>query len=138
MAMDEVFAAQSREEMRRLFPALVRLDLKINTNADDFPDFARGVIMDWVSARPAEHLSCCSNPECRWLTQLDLVAVCRHAQEAEPLRPTLKERLFEQKENRHPVDLRLKCLGFVGDPLARNKPPCPNMFHVMGVAAFAI
>ena len=138
MAMDEVFAAQSRANMQRWFPSLIRLALKINSNADDFPDFSRGVIIDWVSAGPGERLTCCSNPECRRLGQLDLVAICSHAKEAEPLRPTLRERLFEQRESRHPIDLRLKCLGSVGEVFARNKPPCPNVFHVSGVATFAI
>lgn len=137
MAMDEVLAARSCDNMRRLFPSLIRLDLKINTNADDVPNFYRGVVIDWVSASPGEWLACCSNPECRG-AQLDLAAVCRHAQDAEALRPKLKERLFGQAENRHPIDLRLKCQGSVRDVFARNKPACPNVFHVGGVAAFAI
>ncbi len=137
MAMDEVIADGSRQKMQRLFPELIRLDLTINTNADDVPNFAQGIIINWSSEQPIEWLACCANPECRGVVQLDLVAVCRTAEEATALPPSLKERLLGHKSKRHPVDLRLKCVGSVGDIFAKNKTECPNMFHVTGMASFA-
>ena len=137
MAMDEVIADRSRQKMRRLFPNLIRLDLTINTNADDVPNFSQGVVIDWSSEQPIEWLACCANPECRGVVQLDLVAVCHHAEGRNALHPSLKERLFGHKEKRHPVDMRLKCLGFVGDIFAANKPECLNMFLVTGIVTFA-